>query len=91
MDLISIFQTKTYMLNKNPEDLKVIINKLQPNMNITNNLDRTISIQNYEKSCNLSDTLNEAITEWVGTDFEKSVPMSYSIFKFNNNAYLVKI
>ena len=79
------------MLNKDPEDLKDIIHKSHPFLNITNNLDRTISIQSSEELYDLSGISDKAIVEWMGNDLTSSASTVYAVFKLNANSYLIKV
>lgn len=81
----SIFKSKINMLEKDPEDLKIMINNTNTNYNCINNHDRTLKVTNINE-----DILYKLIEKWIGTS---NIPINYlySLFKISNNEFIIKI
>lgn len=81
----SIFKSKINMLEKDPEDLKIMINNTNINYNCINNHDRTLKVTNIDE-----EVLYKLIERWIGKT-NISIKYLYSLFKISNNEFIIKI
>lgn len=81
----SIFKSKINMLEKDPEDLKIMINNTNANYNCINNHDRTLKVTNINE-----EVLFNLIEKWIGIN-DIPIKYLYSLFKISNNEFIIKV
>lgn len=91
MNLKNISDKRISMLNNNPDDLKNIIIKNNPELEVINNKDRTIYINGYTDINDIIVIFNKDIIEFIGEDSKINPLMLYDIFPLNKNSCLIKI
>lgn len=87
------YEYKKRILSKDTELLEKIIKMANPELNVSNNHDRTIRVEYGNIDINsVTDCINNSVDKWIG---EKSLPISpyliYGLFPLNNTTCLIKI
>lgn len=91
MNFKNISDARISMLNNNPENLKNIISKLDPNLEVINNNDRTIFVKGYNDINSGTVIFDNAINELAGNNLNCNPAMVYNVFPLSNDSCLIKI
>lgn len=93
MILKQITDIKIEMLQLDPEDLIIKLNKIDPELEVKNNNDRTLNIKAKDDIHLHDKNIDKAILKWINRDVDISIPikMMYSIYPIDIHNYVIKV
>jgi hypothetical protein len=86
-----VSSVRIHMLHKNPDKLKDMINKSIPDMQATNNDDRTLHVSTVSDIKSYESSLNKCIAKWASCKITCNPNMVYNIFPLSTTSYILKI
>lgn len=91
MILHQITDVKISMLDKEPGQLKDLIQKYDNDLTVVDNDDRTLNIRCSDDIHEHIQAINNAVYDWLGVELAFSVQFLYETFFLDKNTCLIKV